>query len=72
MGEAAAPAARATAGIPDGASPAVGGFGLSGAPDALSQALYERGPVGCRWSRTTAVRWTPAWRRCRPPAVSPG
>jgi len=38
-----ATAAEAVADIPDGASLAVGGFGLSGAPMALIQALLEQG-----------------------------
>ncbi|GAB2923816.1 CoA transferase subunit A [Streptomyces heilongjiangensis] len=36
-------AAEAVADIPDGASLAVGGFGLSGVPDVLIRALYEQG-----------------------------
>ncbi|GGJ79777.1 succinyl-CoA--3-ketoacid-CoA transferase [Streptomyces camponoticapitis] len=36
-------AAEAVEGIADGASLAVGGFGLSGVPDILIQALYEAG-----------------------------
>ncbi|MFD5875446.1 CoA transferase subunit A [Streptomyces sp. NPDC060322] len=36
-------AAEAVADIPDGASLAVGGFGLSGIPDALIDALYRQG-----------------------------
>jgi 3-oxoacid CoA-transferase subunit A len=42
---AASPAA-AVADIPDGASLAVGGFGLCGIPAALIQALYEAGTTG--------------------------
>ena len=38
-----ASAAEAVAQIPDGASLAVGGFGLCGIPSALIKALYERG-----------------------------
>jgi 3-oxoacid CoA-transferase subunit A len=38
-----ATALEAVADVPDGASLAVGGFGLSGAPNMLIQALYERG-----------------------------
>ena len=38
-----ASAAEAVADIPDGASLAVGGFGLCGIPSALIQALHERG-----------------------------
>ncbi|MFE7316575.1 CoA transferase subunit A [Streptomyces sp. NPDC057555] len=37
---------EAVTGIEDGASLAVGGFGLSGVPDALIQALYARGSDG--------------------------
>ncbi|MFF9179508.1 CoA transferase subunit A [Streptomyces misionensis] len=36
-------AAEAVADVPDGASLAVGGFGLSGVPNVLIHALYERG-----------------------------
>ncbi|MEU1520124.1 CoA transferase subunit A, partial [Streptomyces sp. NPDC005811] len=39
-------AAEAVADVPDGASLAVGGFGLSGVPNVLIQALYERGVSG--------------------------
>ncbi|CAM5238827.1 Succinyl-CoA--3-ketoacid-CoA transferase OS=Streptomyces fumanus OX=67302 GN=GCM10018772_17670 PE=3 SV=1 [Streptomyces fumanus] len=41
-------AAEAVADIPDGASLAVGGFGLSGVPEVLIRALYERGSTGLR------------------------
>ena len=41
---------------PDGASLAVGGFGLSGVPNVLIEALYERrASPGSAWSRTTAA-----------------
>ncbi|QDY75612.1 CoA transferase subunit A [Streptomyces qinzhouensis] len=39
-------AAEAVAGIPDGASLAVGGFGLNGVPQVLIAALHERGTGG--------------------------
>ncbi|MET9593874.1 CoA transferase subunit A [Streptomyces sp. NPDC006516] len=39
-------AAEAVADIPDGASLAVGGFGLSGIPDVLINALHEQGAAG--------------------------
>ncbi|GGZ28270.1 CoA transferase subunit A [Streptomyces poonensis] len=39
-------AAEAVADIPDGASLAVGGFGLSGIPDVLIGALYAQGATG--------------------------
>lgn len=39
-------AAQAVADVGDGASLAVGGFGLSGVPNVLIQALYERGSGG--------------------------
>ncbi|WP_395572311.1 CoA transferase subunit A [Streptomyces sp. BK79] len=39
-------AAEAVADIPDGASLAVGGFGLSGVPAALIDAVYARGTTG--------------------------
>ncbi|MGO4458546.1 CoA transferase subunit A [Streptomyces sp. M-16] len=48
MNKVVASAAQAVADIPDGASVAVGGFGLSGVPKALIQALYERGTSGLR------------------------
>ncbi|WP_030622150.1 CoA transferase subunit A, partial [Streptomyces fulvoviolaceus] len=37
---------EAVADVPDGASLAAGGFGLSGVPNVLIQALYERGVSG--------------------------
>lgn len=39
-------ARAAVADVPDGATLAVGGFGLSGVPNVLIQALYERGATG--------------------------
>ncbi|MGW4230758.1 CoA transferase subunit A [Streptomyces sp. NPDC004980] len=39
-------AAEAVADIPDGATLAVGGFGLSGIPDVLIDALYKQGAAG--------------------------
>ncbi|MEU9171988.1 CoA transferase subunit A [Streptomyces sp. NPDC048420] len=39
-------AAEAVADIPDGASLAVGGFGLSGVPEAAIRALHEQGATG--------------------------
>ncbi|MET9844333.1 CoA transferase subunit A [Streptomyces ossamyceticus] len=41
-------AAEAVADIPDGASLAVGGFGLSGVPEILIRALHEQGAGGLR------------------------
>jgi 3-oxoacid CoA-transferase subunit A len=41
-------AAEAVADAPDGASLAVGGFGLSGVPNALIQALYDQGVTDLR------------------------
>jgi 3-oxoacid CoA-transferase subunit A len=41
-----ASAAEAVADIPDGATLAVGGFGLSGIPDVLIRALHEQGASG--------------------------
>ena len=46
MDKVAASAAAAVADIPDGASIAVGGFGLSGVPNVLIDALYAAGPAG--------------------------
>jgi len=46
MDKVAASAAAAVADIPDGASLAVGGFGLSGVPNVLIDALYAAGPTG--------------------------
>ncbi|MEU1470050.1 CoA transferase subunit A [Streptomyces sp. NPDC005761] len=43
MDKVVASAAQAVADVPDGASIAVGGFGLSGVPDVLIAALHERG-----------------------------
>ncbi|MEV7690967.1 CoA transferase subunit A [Streptomyces bungoensis] len=48
MDKVVASAREAVADVPDGASLAVGGFGLSGVPDVLIQALYERGTTGLR------------------------
>ncbi|MDQ0791818.1 CoA transferase subunit A [Streptomyces sp. B1I3] len=41
-------AAAAVADIPDGASLAVGGFGLSGVPEVLVNALYDQGATGLK------------------------
>ncbi|CAM5548615.1 CoA transferase subunit A [Streptomyces aurantiogriseus] len=46
MDKVVASAAEAVADIPDGASLAVGGFGLSGVPGVLIQALYDVGVTG--------------------------
>ncbi|MFC8198114.1 CoA transferase subunit A [Streptomyces sp. NPDC057298] len=46
MGKVVASAAEAVADVPDGASLAVGGFGLSGIPGALIQALHDAGVTG--------------------------
>ncbi|MFD3497919.1 CoA transferase subunit A [Streptomyces sp. NPDC058676] len=46
MDKVVASVAEAVADIPDGASLAVGGFGLSGIPGALIQALYDTGVTG--------------------------
>lgn len=46
MDKVVATAAEAVADVPDGASLAVGGFGLSGVPNVLIQALHERGVGG--------------------------
>ncbi|MFE5144205.1 CoA transferase subunit A [Streptomyces fagopyri] len=46
MDKVVATAAQAVADVPDGATLAVGGFGLSGVPNVLIQALYERGSSG--------------------------
>ncbi|WNM33745.1 CoA transferase subunit A [Streptomyces sp. Li-HN-5-11] len=46
MDKVCASAAVAVADIPDGASLAVGGFGLSGIPDILIQALHTQGATG--------------------------
>ncbi|MEV5724959.1 CoA transferase subunit A [Streptomyces pharetrae] len=46
MDKVVAGAAEAVADVGDGASLAVGGFGLSGVPDVLIGALYERGVTG--------------------------
>ncbi|WP_415953413.1 CoA transferase subunit A [Streptomyces sp. KLOTTS4A1] len=48
MDKVVATAAQAVADIPDGASLAVGGFGLSGVPKVLIQALAEQGTSGLR------------------------
>ncbi|MGX1273499.1 CoA transferase subunit A [Streptomyces phaeoluteigriseus] len=46
MDKVVATALEAVADVPDGASLAVGGFGLSGVPGVLIDALYERGVTG--------------------------
>ncbi|MEU9731812.1 CoA transferase subunit A [Streptomyces sp. NPDC048002] len=46
MNKVSASAAEAVADIPDGASLAVGGFGLSGVPEVLIRALHEQGATG--------------------------
>ncbi|TNY38588.1 CoA transferase subunit A [Thermomonospora catenispora] len=46
MDKVVASAAAAVADVPDGASLAVGGFGLSGVPNVLIEALLEAGPTG--------------------------
>ncbi|MGY4978393.1 CoA transferase subunit A [Streptomyces sp. 900105755] len=46
MDKVVATAAEAVADVPEGASLAVGGFGLSGVPNVLIGALYERGVGG--------------------------
>jgi 3-oxoacid CoA-transferase subunit A len=46
MDKVVASAASAVADVPDGASVAVGGFGLSGVPNVLIDALYETGVNG--------------------------
>jgi 3-oxoacid CoA-transferase subunit A len=46
MDKVVATAVEAVADVPEGASLAVGGFGLSGVPDVLIRALYERGVGG--------------------------
>ncbi|WP_121700960.1 CoA transferase subunit A [Streptomyces sp. E5N298] len=48
MNKVRAGAAEAVADIPDGASLAVGGFGLGGVPEVLIRALYERGTNGLK------------------------
>lgn len=46
MDKVVASAAEAVADVQDGASVAVGGFGLSGVPDILIQAVYDKGVSG--------------------------
>ncbi|MFF7476874.1 3-oxoacid CoA-transferase subunit A [Streptomyces sp. NPDC008092] len=48
MNKVSASAAAAVADIPDGASLAVGGFGLSGVPGVLIQALHAQGATGLK------------------------
>ncbi|MCX4782113.1 CoA transferase subunit A [Streptomyces sp. NBC_01264] len=48
MDKVVATAAEAVADVSDGAAFAVGGFGLSGVPNVLIQALYELGPTDLR------------------------
>ena len=65
MDKVVASAAEAVADIPDGATLAVGGFGLCGIPSVLIEALLEAGrrPTSRR-SRTTAASTTGAWAGC--------
>ncbi|GKQ42003.1 hypothetical protein ALMP_85150 [Streptomyces sp. A012304] len=52
MDKVVATALEAAADVPDGASPAVGGFGLSGVPDVLIQSLVGLGhPLGASVAR---------------------
>jgi hypothetical protein len=51
MDKVCASAAEAVADIPDGASLAVGGFGLSGIPDVLIRALHAWAPGTSRYGR---------------------
>lgn len=46
MDKVVATAAEAVADVPEGASSAVGGFGLSGVPNVLIGTVYERGVRG--------------------------
>ncbi|MDQ0762832.1 acyl CoA:acetate/3-ketoacid CoA transferase alpha subunit [Streptomyces canus] len=48
MNKVSASAAAAVADIPDGASPAVGGFGLPGIPATLIGALHAQGATGLK------------------------
>jgi acyl CoA:acetate/3-ketoacid CoA transferase alpha subunit len=57
-------AAEAVADIEDGASLAVGGFGLCGIPTVLIKALLDKGVTDWRWRPTTAVSTTGASGSC--------
>ena len=59
-----ASAAEAVADIPDGASLAVGGFGLCGIPVALIDALHGTAPRTWKPSATTAASTTGGWGSC--------
>ena len=67
MDKVVATAAEAVADVQDGASLAVGGFGLSGVPERADPGAVRRGAsAGLAWSPTTAAPWTRASRCCWP------
>ena len=73
MDKVVASAAEAVADIPDGATLAVGGFGLCGIPSVLIEALLDAGRRRTsRRCRTTAASTTGAWACCWRPSGSAG
>ena len=59
MDKTVASAAEAVADIPDGASLAVGGFGLSGIPTVLIDALLAQGATDLSVASNNCWRWSP-------------
>ena len=57
-------AADAVSDIPDGATLAVGGFGLCGIPSVLIQALHDKGVIDLGSPPTTAASTTGGWESC--------
>jgi 3-oxoacid CoA-transferase subunit A len=68
----AASTAAAVADIAVGATPAVGGFGLCGIPDALIAAIAAGPAAGFEVYSDTAGSTTTASASCSPPSGSPG
>ena len=64
MDKVVASAAEAVADIPDGATLAVGGFGLCGVPSVLIDALLEAGTATSRRCRTTVASTSGGWAGC--------
>ena len=65
MDKVVASAAEAVADVPDGATLAVGGFGLCGVPSVLIDAVLEAGVTRTsRRCRTTAASTSGVWAGC--------
>ncbi len=72
MDKVVATALEAVADVPDGASLAVGGFGLSGVPNVLIQALFERGIGGLSVVSNNCGAMDSGLASCWPPDGSHG